>query len=122
MARQIVHDHDVASRERRHEVLLDVIGEAVAVDRLVEHARGIDPVAAQCREEGHRAPVTVRHLGMKTLTLGCPAAQRSHVGLCPSLVDEDEAPWIKPTLILLPLLAPPCDPRAELFGGQHAFF
>lgn len=122
VAAQIIHDDDVAGRERRHEALLDIVGEALAIDRLIEHARRVDPVAAQRREEGHRAPMTVGHLGMEPFANGRPAAQRRHVGLRPGFVDEDEAGWIKPALILLPLFAPPCDRGPELFGGQHAFF
>ena len=119
---QIVHDDDVARRERWYEELLDIFGEALAVDRLVEHARGIDPVTAERCEEGHCAPMAIGHLGMKPLANRRPAAQRRHVGLRPGLVDEDEARQIKPALIFLPLLASPCDLWPELFGGQHAFF
>ena len=122
VARQIVHDDDVARRQGRHEALLDVIGEGLSVDRLVEHARRIDPVASQRGEEGHRAPVAIRNLGMEPPPARCPAAQGSHVRLGPSLVDEDEALGIKAALILLPLRATPGDPRPQLFGGQHAFF
>lgn len=34
----------IAGLQRRHQELLDIIGEALAGDRLVERARGIDPV------------------------------------------------------------------------------
>lgn len=122
VASQIVHDDDVAGRERRQQELLDVIGKALAIDRLIEHAWSVDPVTAQRCEEGHRAPMAVRHLGMEPLTDRRPAAQRRHIGLCPGFVDEDEARRIKSALILLPLFAPPSDCRAELLGGQHAFF
>ena len=122
MAAEIVHDDDVAGRERRHEALLDIIGEALAVDRLVEHAWRVDAVVAERGEEGHRAPVAIRNLGMEALADRCPATQRSHVRFGPCLVDEDQAGRIKPALILLPLLAPPGDRGPELFGGQHAFF
>ena len=122
MAGEIVHDHDIARRERGHEELLDIIEEARSVDGLIQHAWGIDAVATKGCEERHRFPVTVRHFGMKPLALGCPATQRCHVGLGPGLVDEHEAPGIKPPLILLPLPAPPCHLGPELFGGQHAFF
>ena len=122
VARQVVHDDNVAGRERRHEALLDIVGEALTVDRLVEHARGVDPVTAKCREEGHRAPMAVGHLGVEPAAPGRPTAQRRHVGLGPGFIDKDEAPGIKPALILLPLLAPPGDLGPQLFGGQHAFF
>lgn len=119
---QIVHDDDIAGRERRHEELLDISGEALAVDRLVEHAWGVDPITAERCQEGHGAPMAIRNLGMEPLADRRPAAQRRHVGFRPSFVDEDEAGWIKQALVLLPLLASPCDLWPELFGGQHAFF
>lgn len=122
VAAQIVHDDDIAGRERRHEELLDIVGEALAIDRLVEHARGVDPIAAECREEGHRTPMAIGHLGVKPLADRRPATQRRHVGLRPGFVDEDEARRIKPALIFLPLFASPSDHGSELFGGQYAFF
>ncbi len=47
VAAEIVHDDDVAGLERRDEELLDIGAEALAVDRPVEDAGRIDPVAAQ---------------------------------------------------------------------------
>ena len=43
---EIIHDHHIACRECWDEALLDIILEAVAVDRLVHDTRCIDPVAA----------------------------------------------------------------------------
>ena len=122
VAPEIIHDDDVARRERGHEAVLDIIGEALTVDRLVQHAWGIDPVTAERCEEGHRAPMTIGHFGMEPLAHRCPPSQRRHVGLRPGLIDEDQASRIKPALIFLPLLAPPGDRGSELFGGQYAFF
>ena len=122
VAAQVVHDDDVAGRECGQQELFDVVGEALAVDRLVEHARGIDPVAAERCKEGHRAPMPIGHLGMEPLTDRRPATQRRHVGLRPSLVNEDETRRIKPALILLPLFASPGDRWSKLLCGQYAFF
>jgi hypothetical protein len=122
VAGEIIHDHDVARRERGYEELFDILKEARPVDRLIEDTGSIDPVAAQGREEGHRLPVTIGHFGMEPLALGCPATQRGHIGFGPSLVNEHEPSGIKSALILLPLLAPPGDLGPELFGWQHAFF
>lgn len=122
MAGEIVHDDDVAGRERGTQLLLDPSREGCSVDRLIEDERSIDPVAAQGGDEGHRLPVAIRHLGIEPLADRRPTAKRCHVGLGPGLIDEDEAPGVRSGLILLPLLAPPGDLWAQLFGRQHAFF
>lgn len=122
MTAQVVHDNDVAGRECWHEELLDIVGEALAVDGLIEHARGINPVVAEGCEEGHRAPMAIRHFGLKPLTDGCPAPQGGHIRFRPRLINENKSGWIKPTLIFLPLRAPPSDGRPQLFSGQNAFF
>lgn len=44
---EIVHDHDVAGFEHRHEQLLDIGPEALTVDRSVEDARRGKAVAMQ---------------------------------------------------------------------------
>ena len=64
VARQVIHNDDVARRESGGEALLDIVGKALAVDGLVEHARGVDLVVTQRRKDGHRPPVAVRHLGV----------------------------------------------------------
>lgn len=122
VAGQVVHDDDVAGRQGRDEALLDIVGEALRVDRLVEHAGGVDPIASKSREEGHGPPVAVRHLGVEPLADRRPASQGGHVGLDPGFVDEDEARRIKPALVFLPLRPASRDRGAELFGGQHGFF
>lgn len=122
MAGEIVHDDDVARRERGHEKLLNIFEEACRVDRLIEDTGRIDPVAAQGSEERHCFPMAVRHFGMEPLSFGRPATQRRHVGFRPGLVDENEPLGINPALILPPLLASPGDLGSQLFGGKHAFF
>ncbi len=122
VAGEIVEDDDVAWPQCRAELFLDPLGEAGAIDRLIEHERRIDPVAAQRGNEGHRLPVPVWHLGVEPLADRCPAAQGRHVGLGPGLVDKDQAGRIRPALELLPLLAPPGHLGPQLFGGKNAFF
>ena len=122
VAGEVVQDNDVARAERRAELLFDPCGEAGGIDRLIKDERRIDPVAAQRGDEGHRLPVAVGRFGVEPLANRCPATQRSHVGLGPGLIDEDQARRIRPALILLPLLAPPSDLGPQLLGGKHAFF
>ena len=122
VAGEIVQDDDVAGAERRTELLLDPLRKSCAIDRLIEDERRVDPVAVQSSNEGHGFPVTIGHLGLKPLALGRPATQRCHVGLRRGLIDEDEPGSVRPPLILLPLLVPPCHLGPQLFGGKNAFF
>lgn len=119
---KIVEDDDIAGAERRAELFLDPLGEASAIDRLIEDERGVDPVTAQGGDEGHRFPMAIRHFGVEPLANRCPAPQRGHVRLGPSFINKDEASGIKPVLELLPLLAPSGHLGPQLFGGEHAFF
>ena len=66
--------------------------------------------------------VSVRHLpnGVRATSFRPRGAQpRRHVGLGPGLVDEDEAPGIKPPLIPLPPFAPARDLRPQLLDGEQ---
>ena len=122
MAAEIVHDDDVAGRERRHEKLLDIGEEVLAVDRPIEDAGRIDPVAAERGEEGQGSPVALRRFGQQFVSAWRPAAQPRHVGLGPGLVDEDEARRIKLALMGLPALAFSRDVGTILLGGEQGFF
>ena len=52
VASQIVHNDDVAGRQGGDEELLDIGGEALAVDGAVDDAGGVDPVAPEGGKEG----------------------------------------------------------------------
>lgn len=69
----------------KSEELLDIGGKAHAVDRTVQHARGIDPVVAQRGKEGERAPFAERGVGHQLLPARSPAPDRRHVRLGPLL-------------------------------------
>jgi hypothetical protein len=64
----------------------------------------------------------VRHFGHQPIATPATAVQARHIGLGPSLVDEDQAPGINSPLILLPLRPPARHVRAILLGGVQAFF
>ena len=46
VAAEVVHDDHIARRQLRHEHLVDISLEGIAVDRAVEDHRGRDPVEA----------------------------------------------------------------------------
>ncbi len=122
MGAEVVHHHHVARGQGRHQELLDIGKEALAVDRPVDHARRGDAIVAQGRQEGQRLPLAARYLGHQPATARRPAMAPRHVGLGPSLVDEDQPFGINPTLILPPLRPPPGNVGAVLFGGVQGFF
>ena len=94
----------------------------LAIDRPVDQPWRLDTVMAQGGEEGHGRPVAVRDLGRQALPARPPAPQRSHVGLGPGLVDEDQASRIDAALIGPPLLAPAGYVRAVAFAGDQRLF
>jgi hypothetical protein len=122
VAAEIIQNHHVASLEARQQEFPDIGEELDAVDRSVKDARRIDPVAAQGRKERLGSPVTVRRLADQALAAKAPASQRRHVGLGPSLIDEDEPRRIDFRLILLPSRAPPGDVRPVPLAGDRGFF
>jgi len=122
VAAKIIHDDKVAGLERGGEELLDIGGEAPAVDRAVEQAWRVDPIAAQRREEGHGFPMTMWRLAPHSLSPGCPAMGAYHIGLGPGLVDEDEPLSRDPALIALPARPPARHVAPVLLGWQQRFF
>src|SRR5712692_10900860 len=101
---------------------LDIGEKADAVDRSVDDAGGLDPVAAQGCQEGQGAPAAMRHLGDQPGTPSAMPMAAGHIGLGPGLVDEDQALGVKPALVLLPPDAPPGDVGTVLFAGVQTFF
>lgn len=118
VAAEIVHDDNVARLEDRHELLLDIGAEALAIDRPVEDAGRGELVATQCAQECQRAPVTMRGKGAQALALRTPAAQRRHVGLDPGLVDEHQPSGIETSLPCLPALTSAGNVGAGLLKGE----
>ena len=119
---EVVHDDDVARLQRRHQELLDVGHEALAVDRAVDDAGRGDAVVAQRGEEGHGAPVAVRHLGAQRRAAAMPAVGARHVGLGPGLVDEDEAGRIDASLVALPPARAAAPRQADPARWRRRFF
>jgi hypothetical protein len=57
---QVIHHHDVARTQGRHQELNHPGQKTLAIDWSVEHAPGDDGVTAQTRGEGQRLALTVR--------------------------------------------------------------
>lgn len=122
VAAEIVHDHDIAWLQCRHELLFDIGTEGLAVDRTIEDARGGKLIAAQGAEEGQRAPMAVRSKAAQPLTLRSPAAQRRHIGLDPGFIEEHEPGRIEAILPGPPSLPPAGDVGTHLLKREQRFF
>ena len=122
VAAQVVEHDDVAMPQSWHQELCHPCQEQAAVDGTVEHAGCDKAVGAQGRHERHGRPARVRHRRDQALPAQGSAMGAGHVGLCPGLVDEDQAPRVNAVLVALPPLAPAGDVRTVLLGGAQAFF
>ena len=119
---EIVHNNNIAGLQCRHQHLLDIGAEALAIDRPVDDAGRGDAVMPKCRKEGHRAPMAVRDLSPEREPTSPPAVGTGHVGLCPRFINEDETGRIDFKLVPLPPGAAAGDVRAILLGREHGFF
>jgi len=122
MTAEIVEDDDVTGFECRHQHLLDVSPEGLAIDWPVDDAGRIDAIRAQGGEEGDGSPSPLRHLAQEPATARCPAAERCHVGFGPGLVDEDEPRRVKSPLVSFPAPASLCHVGPVLFDCEQSFF
>ena len=102
--------------------LLDIGLEDAAVDRSVDDPGCHDAVMAQRCDEGHRIPMSEGGATDQALAARGPAAQRGHVGLGPSFVDEDQSFNADPTLMRLPAPSLAGDIGPLLLTGQRGFF
>jgi len=122
VAPEIVHDYDVTWPECRQQELFDVTQEARPVDGAIEDTRCRDAVMAKGGEEGQGFPVSVGYKCPEALAFFAPAAQRSHVGFGPCLVDEDQAAGINPVLVPAPPIPAPRHVRPCLLSPMNRFF
>ena len=119
---EVVHHHDVARCQCRCEEAFDIDAEGITIDRPVEDKRGVDTIDAQGGNERHGLPVAVRCMPDQALAPWRPAAQRRHVGLCPGLVNEDQAARVNSFLVALPALAAAGDVRLAVARRPARFF
>ena len=119
---EIVEDDDVARLQSRHEELIDIGAETLAVDGSVKQAGRVDAVVAQGGEERRGLPLALRNLVDEALSLRRPAAKPCHVGLRPGLIDEDQTPGINAPLVGAPARAMAAYVRAILFTRDEGLF
>ena len=122
VARQIVHDNDVAFTQCRREKLLHPRAKCFAVHRSVEHARRRDLIMAQRADESRRLPMTERNIGHEPFAAWTAAVKTRHFSRCAGFVDEHEAFRVQIGLERKPVLARLCDVGALLLGGVLRLF
>ena len=77
---QIVHRHDLARRERRHQALFEIGEEDFAIHRGGDDERSRDGVLPQAGDERGHLPVAMRDLGDQPLAARAASTQPGHVG------------------------------------------
>ncbi len=122
VSRQVVHDDDVAGRERGGEELLDPGTEQLAGHGAVDHAGRVDAVVSEAGDEGCGLPVAVGHAHDETLPAWAPTIAARHLGGGAGLVDEDQALRAQFALLLAPSLACCGDVGALLLSGVRCLF
>ncbi len=122
MTAQIVHDHDVAKPQGWEQLLTNIGAEAFTVDWAVEDAWRGEFVAAQRAQESQGSPMAVRGEAARALSPWPPAAKRSHVGLDPRLVDENQTSRIEATLPRSPALTATGNVGPGLLKSEQRFF
>ena len=122
VAAEIVHHDDVPRQKRGRQHGLDIGFEALAVDRTVENPGRFDAIMPKGGYKGHGFPMAVRNFGDKPVSSQRPSPQRRHVGLCPCLVDEDQALRRDPALTLNPSGPPLRHVGTIAFAGHDGFF
>ena len=91
MARQIVHDDDVARPQVWNEDLVDIGLESVAVDRPVQHPRRDHAARREGGDKSRGLPVAMGHADAQAFAAPATAMRAGHLRRGPGLVDEDEA-------------------------------
>ena len=119
---QIVHDHDVAGRQRGKQALADILDKDHAVHRAIDDEGCRKTVLAQGGHEGHGLPMPPGNPADHPLATFGASIEPRHVGAGSRLIDEDKLLRIQCLLLGPPSRAPLGDVRSLLLGGVRDFF
>ena len=122
VARQIIHDHDVARLELGNEYLLHKRLEDIAVDRSIDHGRTLHAFDTQGGDQRGRLPVSVRRLIDQAFTTWGSPSKPGHVRLGPRFIDEDQSSGVRVLRPRAPLSPSSDDIRAVLLRRMDRFF
>ena len=122
VARQVVHDYDVARPQFGHEHLSDVGFEPVAVDRAVQDHRCDHSSHAQPGDQRGRLAVAVRKAHPQALAPGAAAMAAGHVGRGPGFVDKHEPLGVEVELAIEPVMPLAQDVGPVLFDRMPSLY
>ena len=122
MGGQVIHDDDVAGRERWRETLLDIGEEGRAVHRAIEDHGRSEAGEAQAGRERCRLPMAMRDRRAAAGSALRAAVEPSHLGRRAGLVDEDELFRVEIRLGVEPGEPLPRDVGPVLLAGVRGFF
>ena len=122
MARQIVHEHNVAALQGGGEEVLHPGFEHLAVHRPVDGHGSGDLVMTQASYEGRHPPVAMGHLAHQPASFAAAPVAADHVGGHPGFIDEDQTAAIELRLVVPQFPPRRLNVRAVLFAGVQGFF
>jgi hypothetical protein len=113
MTARVFSDHCRSQPEQQ----LDIGEKAFAIHRPVQDEGRRQAVEAQARGEGRRLPMAMRHARPAALAARTAAPAARHLGVHPSLIDEDKPFGLQLQLVLEPGSALSQDIGALLLVG-----
>lgn len=119
---EVVGDDDVAGLQGRHQDLVDVGPEALAIDRAVEDPRGGQPRDPQRGEKGARLPAPAGGVVVDARAARRPAVAPEQIVGDPGFVQEDEMGGIPGRRRRVPRDPRGRDVRPIVFGRTDCFF
>jgi hypothetical protein len=122
MHRQIFHDHDVATLERRRKALFDIGKKHRSIHRAINHERRRHLALAQSRHERHRYPMSMRRVADQTLALRAAASLPYHRAAGAGLIDKHQSCGVKQALPSHPTSARASYVGAFLLRRAQNFF
>jgi hypothetical protein len=117
VARQVVHDDEIAVLQGWREELLHPGAERFAVHWAIDHTRSGDTIMPQRADKGRRLPMTEGNVRDETFAARRASVKARHLGRRACLVDEDKTLRVQFGLPREPFLAGLCDISALLLGG-----
>ena len=119
---QIIEHHHIAGPQRRHQHLLDIGQERLAVDGTVEDRRRRQCVRSQRRDRGMRLPVTTGRVIVETGTTRAAPVPAEQVGGDATFVEEQIPLRVVRRKAVTPAATLRGDVATALFVGVYRFF